>query len=849
LPEEHRRPGWQIALDQIKNPLIYILFGAGLLAVSLGDVVDASVILAVVVLNGIIGFWQESKAEAAILALKKLAAFKALVVRGDSEQEIDAEDLVPGDVVLLQAGAKVPADVRLTQAKEMRVDQSMFTGESVPAEKDARPLRERELTIDQIANMALMGVNVSSGRGRGIVVETGPRTELGRISKEVTGTRPVKTPIELRMETLSHYILAIVLGFGALGFTVGILRGDDLILLLLTLVALAVAAVPEGLPVAMTIALANAVNLMAKQHAIIRHLPAIETLGSCTTIGSDKTGTLTKNEMTVQRIWAGDNEYPVTGLGYAPVGELQRDGGASRGADETLRWTLRTGLLCNESLLVEKEGRWSAVGDPTEVALISSAGKGGLDREIEREAHEELDLLPFESTRQYMATLNRIEGRSYLLVKGSPEAVLGMSRDMMLEGATVPLEPEKLMENANGLAARGLRVLAMAYRPADGAAEITHDDVRDLTFLGIQGMLDPPRPEAMEAVRDCRASGIRVMMITGDNELTGLSIARRIGIADEGETALTGREVDHMDDEALRVAVRQTRVFARVSPTHKFRIIKALIANKEIVAVTGDGVNDAPALKAAHIGVAMGISGTDVAKEVSDMVISDDNFASLYQAVVTGRVAFDNLRKVTFFLLSSGLGQLLAVMTNLFTTLPLIFLPAQILWVNLVTNGLQDVALAFDPAEPGIERRPPRPPTEGVLNRTLIIRLAIIGLTLAVVSLGVFTAGLAAGMAEERARTIALTTIVFGQFFNIFNSRSERLSAFKQNPLENRFLAFSLITAFIAQMALIYWEPLRFVFRTTALSAGDWLIIIPLSFLVLVAGELDKWRVRSQKPT
>ncbi|MBE0447885.1 MAG: HAD-IC family P-type ATPase [Actinobacteria bacterium] len=847
LVEEEKTPVFETILHQFQDPLIYILLIAGVVTILLQDYTDAAVIFAVVILNAVIGFIQEYKAEESIRALKKLLALKALVVRDGFEQEINAEMIVPGDIVLLQSGQKIPADLRLIYEKEFKADESTFTGESTPASKTVEPIPEPNLQPFEKKNMVFMGSVVASGRATGIAVATGSTTQLGQISKEVRAVGAVKTPLQGRIEVLTRYIIIIIAGFGLIGFMVGLALGEDLLQLLLAMIAMAVAAVPEGLPVALTIALAVAVNRMARERAIIRYLPAVETLGSSTVIGSDKTGTLTKNEMTVQRIWAGGNTYHVEGLGYEPVGSiLSNSDPVDVKSDVLLEWTLRIGLLASESNLVKEDDRWTAHGDPTEVALIVSAYRSGMDEEKEKYGYPQLDMLPFESELRYMATLNEHEGKVYLLVKGAPEKLLSLSKSVAGAQGRVEIDKAAVIEKENEFADQGLRVLGMTYKEMPpGTDEVTHDDVNDLIFVGIQGMMDPPRPEAIEAVASAKLSGIKVIMITGDNERTALSIARMMGIVQD-DRAMTGRELDEVSDDELREIIQTTSVFARVSPHHKLRIVEALKVNGEVVAVTGDGVNDAAALKAAHIGVAMGITGTDVAKEASDMVVADDNFASVYRAVIEGRVAFDNIRKVTFFLLTTGAGVLIAVLAAVVTGLPLIFLPAQILWMNLVTNGLQDVALAFDPKEAGVEQRSPRDPKEGVLNRTLLIRLAILGLILGAVSFGIFVIQLLAGIPLDHARTIALTTIVFAQFFHVLNSRSERTSVFRQRPTENRFLFYSMLAAFAAQMSLLYVPVMRTLFRTTALNLSELLIAVAVASAVLFGSEFDKWRLRAR---
>ena len=853
LVEEEKPPVWQTVLHQFKDPLIYILLIAAIITILLQDYIDAGVIIAVVVLNAIIGFIQEYKAEESIRSLKKLLALKAFIVRDGFEQDIDAELIVPGDIISLQSGQKVPADIRLYYVKEFQIDESAFTGESIPVSKGAEAIERDGLQAFEQTNIAFMGSIVTTGRAMGVAVTTGHATQLGQISEEVKAVGTIKTPLQGRIESLSKLIILIIAGFSIAGLAIGLLRGEDIVQLLLTMIAMAVAAVPEGLPVALTIALAVAVNRMARQKAIIRYLPAIETMGSSTVIGSDKTGTLTRNEMSVQKIWAGGATYSVEGTGYEPIGRVTKDGVEPKAAvdlrdDELLEWTLLIGLLAGESELIKEEDRWAAHGDPTEVSLMVAAFRAGLDEEREKHESPQLDMVPFESELQYMATLNRIRDKVYLLVKGAPEKLLSLSETVAGFANGTPIDKRDVIATADEFADQGLRVLGMALKemPAE-TTEIVHDDLFDLIFIGLQGMMDPPRPQAIEAIKSAKQAGIRVIMITGDNARTALSIGRMMGIAGDSDIVLTGRELDDLTEEKLQEVVKTTAVFARVSPHHKLRIVNALKANGEIVAVTGDGVNDAAALKAAHIGAAMGITGTDVAKEASDMVVVDDNFASIYRALIEGRVAFDNIRKVTFFLLTTGAGILIAILAAIVTGYPLMFLPAQILWMNLVTNGLQDVALAFDPKEPGVEERPPRDPKEGVLNWTLLARLAFLGGVVGLSSYAVFVSNLNAGSSLEHARTMALTTIVFAQFFHVVNSRSERLSVFKQNIADNKFLLFSMLAALVAQLALLYVPTMRMLFRTTALSVEELAIAVVVGSTVLIASELDKWRVRRRE--
>ncbi|MBI4733997.1 MAG: HAD-IC family P-type ATPase, partial [Rubrobacteridae bacterium] len=616
LPEEEKTPTWIVILNQFKDPLIYILLIASIITVILRDYVDAAVIFGVVLLNAVIGFTQEYKAKESIQALAKMLALRATVARSSYERDIDAETIVPGDIVLLQSGQKVPADIRLIQAKEFQVEESSLTGESETVVKTVDPISGFDLQPFEQKNMVFTASTVASGRGVGVTVATGRNTQLGQISEEVRSVGSIKTPLQDRVEVLSNYIIIVTVAFSVVGLIVGVMRGENLRQLMLAIIALAVAVVPEGLPIALTISLAVAVNRMAKKNAIIRFLPAIETLGSSTVVGSDKTGTLTRNEMSVRKIWAGTKTYSVDGTGYEPVGKIMSDSSPiTIENDKLLTWTLRIGLLANESALIMEDSKWKAHGDPTEVALITAAYRGMLDEEKERIDYARLDILPFESEYQFMATLNKFGDKCFVLVKGAPEKLLSLSKSIASEDNDVEIQKATVIDTANSFADQGLRVLGMAYKELPpGTTEITHNDVFDLTFAGLQGMLDPPRPEAIEAVKNAVLSGIRVIMITGDNPRTALSIGRAMGIAGMDDKARSGRELDGLDDENLESLVKTIPVFARVSPYHKLKIVNALKANGEIVAITGDGVNDAAALKAAHIGIAMGLTGTDVAK-------------------------------------------------------------------------------------------------------------------------------------------------------------------------------------------------------------------------------------------
>jgi potassium/sodium efflux P-type ATPase len=846
LAEEEKISRLRILLHQFTSPLIYVLLIAAVVTVFLEEYIDTGVIMAVVILNAVIGYVQEYRAEESVRALRKLAVPKARVLREGKDREINSEELVPGDVVLLASGAKVPADVRLLQSIELRIEEAMLTGESIPAEKTDSAIKEENIPPGDQRNMAFMGTVVVSGRAKGVTVETGSRTVLGQIAEEVKEVSEIKTPLQERLGRLAKLLVYVVMGFSAAVFGVGIYLGAAASEMFMTAVAMAVSAIPEGLPVAVTIAMAIGVARMARRNAIIRKLPAVETLGSTTVIGSDKTGTLTKNEMTVRLIHDGEHTFEATGSGYDPKGEILHEQMPVKDRElKGLQTVLRIGLLCNESSVYEEDGLFRVDGDPTEGALIVAAMKAGLMPEEEKKGYPQLGMIPFESELGYMATLHRHRGKKLLFVKGAPEKVLDMCAECM---AGDGLKRKSILGAAEGFAGDGLRVLAMAYRemPPD-TEELTHGDVKDLVFAGLEGMMDPPRPEVIEAVEGCKQAGIRTMMITGDHAVTAMAIARKLGVGGEDARVLTGKEIEAMEDGELYERVREVSVFARVSPQHKLRITNQLLAHGDIVAVTGDGVNDAPALKAAHIGVSMGRTGTDVAKEASDMVLADDNFASIFAAVEEGRVVYDNIRKVTLFLVSCGLGELIAIIATIVMRLPIPYIPAQILWLNLVTNGLQDVALAFEPAERGILTRPPRPPREGVLSSLMIQRTFLTGIILAVGTVLMFVIELNTGAPLERARSVALTTMVFFQFYQAVNCRSERQSIFRLPLLSNPFLFFSMVAAFFAQLAVLYAPPLQWVFRTVPLTAKEWVEIAAVTSTVVIAVEIDKL-IRGHRP-
>ncbi len=841
LAEEEKISRIKIFLHQFTSPLIYILLAAAVVTFLLKEYIDTTVIVAIVIINAIIGYIQEYKAEESVRALKKMVVPKARILRNGREKEIHSEDLVPGDVVLLASGVKVPADLRLIKTIELRVEEAMLTGESIPAEKTAAPIKEDNLTPGDQKNMAFMGTIVVSGRAKGIVVETGSGTILGSIAKEVRGIGAAKAPLQKKIERFAKVIGLIVLAASVLLFVIGLMVGESVKDMFMTAVAATVAAIPEGLPIVVTVAMAIGVARMARQNAIVRKLHAAETLGSTTVICSDKTGTLTKNEMTVKLVYDGEHTYEITGSGYEPVGEILRDGIQVEAKEKkTLLQVLRIGLLCNESNVYEEDNQYKIDGDPTEGALIVSSIKGGLNQEEEKKHYTQIAIVPFESGRGYMATLHKHGGKKLLFVKGAPEKVLDMCTGSM-SGDT--FDKKKMMHIATDFAKEGLRVLAFAYKEVlHDTEEITHHDIESggLILAGLQGMMDPPRPEAIEAIEGCKKAGIRVMMITGDHAITAKAISKKLNIIGENASVLTGRELNEMDDSTLFEEVKKVSVYARVSPEHKLRIVQQLKKHGEIVAVTGDGVNDAPALKEAHLGIAMGRTGTDVAKEASDMVLTDDNFATIFNAVKEGRILYDNIRKVVFFLIPTGIAAILSIIATIFLGIPMPYVPTQLLWLNIVTNGLQDIALAFEPGEKGVINRTPRDPDEGIMSRLLIERTILVSI---VISAGVifnFISALYEGVSLEKARTTAITTMVFFQFFQAWNSRSERLSIFQMNPIGNPFLFYSMVAAIFAQLAVLYVPSLQFIFRTQPLTSSEWIHVGVSSVTILAIIEIDK---------
>ena len=854
-------------LLQLRQPLLLILLVAAFITAVLGEWIDAIVILGVVLVTATIGFIQESKAHSAIAALARYMGTEATVVRAGERSRIPASELVPGDVVLLQSGDKVPADMRLLGARDLYVDELSLTGESVPVGKEVRVLDHDAVLADR-RNMTYMSTLVTYGRATGIVVAIGDNTEIGRISELISSTEKLATPLTRRIAQFSHVLLYAILGLAALTFLVGVLRGEALVDMFMAAVALAVGAIPEGLPAAVTITLAIGVGRMAKRHSIIRSLPAVETLGSTTIICSDKTGTLTQNQMTVREAFAGGDVVTLSGLGWDPEGTVMRGGtDVDVHSDAALMECLTAGVLANESGLVQTDEGWRAEGDPTEVALIVAARKAGLDGRTVAEALPRVDTIPFESQHQYMATLHETsDGRpAVAYIKGSPEAILQRcSRTLGRAGQPEPFDRSTLGARVAAMASQGLRVLALARKEfPSGTTLIRHEDVSDgFTFLGLQGMMDPPRVEAAQSIADCRRAGIRVKMITGDHADTAVAIARQLGLdgvapgvgpddsATDGEikSVITGAHMNEINDAELVAVAHDTPVFARVAPEQKLRLVEALQHRGDVIAMTGDGVNDAPALRRADIGVSMGIAGTEVAKEAADMVLTDDDFSSIVAAVEEGRGVFANLTKFITWTLPTNVGEGLVILLAVFLGATLPILPVQILWVNMTTALLLGLMLAFEPKEKDLMLRPPRDPESPILSRALLLRILLVGILLLVGAFGLFEWALSQGVSEDAARTVAVNVFVFGELFYLFNCRSLTRSVLAVGLFSNRWLLAGVAVMIALQVAFTYVPLMNTIFHSAPIDPVWWLSILGVGLAIYLIVEAEKGLRRRLAP-
>jgi len=849
LEEKKGRSPFGIFLEQFHDLIIWILIGASIVSGFLREWVDALAIIAIVVLNALLGFFQEYRAERSLAALKKLSSPFTKVIRNSQHGVIPSAELVPGDVIESEAGDHVPADCRLAWlTSNFSVQEASLTGESTPVLKTTAALEESDVPLGDRANMAHMGTSVASGKAKAIVVETGMRTEMGKIAGMIQEIKHESTPLQKKLEEFGKWIVYLCFVLVGTVFVLEGLRGGKFVDVFLTSVSLAVAAIPEGLPAVVTIALALGVHRMVKRHALIRKLPSVETLGCATVICSDKTGTLTKNEMTVQKIFTGGKLFEVTGIGYAPAGEFLLDKKQIRAADHPdLQNMLRCGVLCNGAQLVENAGVYRIAGDPTEGSLLTVAGKAGITKERSEEDFLFIDEIPFDSDRKKMTIIRKRGERTFAFVKGAPDILLDDCIAIEEKGAVRKLTEQdraNIRKINNGWADEAMRVLAVAYRELDESHEKVDAKTteRELTFAGLVAMIDPPREEVKKAIQECKAAGIKTVMITGDHKNTAVAIARALGFFNDDSLALSGEELDKWDDEALYKEVRNISVYARVSPEHKLRVVRAWRRHGEIVAMTGDGVNDAPAVKEADIGVAMGMTGTDVTKEVSDMVVTDDNFASIVAAVEEGRGIYDNIKKFVHYLLSCNTGEILVMFLSSLIGLPVPLLPIHILWINLVTDGLPALALGVDPVEPGIMQRPPRRHNEPVVTKQRAFLMLAQGAFIMFCSLSAFCFVL---FVEKegigRARTAAFIVLACSQLFHSFNCRSMTESIFKLGIFSNKKLIMATLVSFLLLMAVVYLPFAQKVFKTEMLGAFDWFLVLALSSFPLWAMEAVKF--------
>lgn len=841
LQAAHRISPWAILLQQFKNVLIIILLIAVGLSAILGHGIEAIAITVIVLFAVGLGFIQEYRAERAIEALRQMAAPTATVFRDGDDVELPARDLVPGDVILLQAGDRVPADARLMEAINLQVDEAALTGESLPVEKHIAPLADSRLSVGDRRNMVYAGTVVTYGRGRAVVVATGMQTEFGQIAQMLQTIEIGKTPLQENLDKVGHTLARAALVIVLLIVALGLLRGQPLLEMLIFGIALAVAVVPEALPAVVTISLAIGVQRMARRNALVRRLSAVETLGCTSVICSDKTGTLTRDEMTVRRIFAAGRLFEVSGAGYEPQGMFSENGRVIEPTTPILQALLRGAVLASDARLVQTDGRWHIKGDPTEGALVVAAAKAGLFKADLDQQFPRVHEIPFTSETKRMTTLHETGDGVVAYSKGAPEVILASCAWEWTDEGPVPLDDgrrETILLVAQQMASDALRVLAVAYK-RDARLE---DAEREMTFLGLVGMIDAPRPEAKAAIQTCWQAGIKPVMITGDHPVTAQAVARELGLL-TSERVVTGAELDMMGDADLERDVENIAVYARVSPAHKLRVVTALQKKGHVVAMTGDGVNDAPALKQADIGVAMGITGTDVTKEAAAMTLTDDNFASIVAAVEEGRAIFGNIKKYLMYLLSSNIGEISLMAGAALLGLPLPLTAVQILYVNLATDGLPALALSVDPPEPDIMRRKPRNPRTGIFTRSVVTLMILGGLWSAIVNLSLFAWALNSGRSIAEAMTMTFVSLVLIQFFKAYNFRSDRHSVLNR-PFANKWLNLAILWELLLLSGIVYLPFLHEPFGTFSLPLIDWAIVVGAAFTISPVLELAKWMER-----
>lgn len=836
LDEGEKQSALLLFFSQFKDFMVLVLLAATLISGLLGEYIDAIAIIAIIILNSFLGFFQERKAEKSLSALKELSQPQVQALRNGEWVKVLSRELVPGDIIKFSSGDRIGADVRIIESRSLEVEESALTGESVPVPKSVSSIKSGNLTIGDMENMGFMGTMVSRGSGIGVVIATGMKTAMGQIADLLQNAESQTTPLQRRLEQLGKILIVTALFLTVLVVIIGVFRGNDLYDMILAGVSLAVAAIPEGLPAIVTIALSLGVQKMIKKNAIVRKLPAVETLGCASVICSDKTGTLTQNKMNVTKIWSGGKTWSVDGNGYDPQGKYYVDQVVvDPKKDKVLQQLLTFGMLCNHAEIIQKEGEFVLNGDPTEGAMLVAGMKAGYTRNQLLNQFMMVNEFPFDSTRKMMSVIVKDQsGRQFIVTKGAPDVLLGQSKAILIGNKTQTLASEQkgiVQEAINTLASQALRTIAIGYKEISANTIILHEKEaeKDLIFIGLQGIIDPPRPEVKQAVKECKEAGIKTVMITGDHVITAKAIAKQLGIANNRSKVLEGKDLSTMSLQDLENVVEEVSVFARVSPEHKLKIVQAFQNRGHIVAMTGDGVNDAPAIKTADIGIAMGITGTDVAKEASSLVLMDDNFASIKAAIIEGRNIYENIRKFIRYLLASNVGEILVMLFAMILALPLPLVPIQILWVNLVTDGLPAMALGLDRPEDNVMKRNPRNPSEGVFARGLGWKVVSRGILIGLSTIAAFM--IAYGNNPENlayAQTVAFATLVMAQLIHVFDCRSEK-SILSRNPFGNMYLVWAVISSLLLVLVVIYVPALQSIFHTVPIIIKDWLMIVGLA--------------------
>ena len=834
---------FQMMLEQLKDFLVIILMIAAVISIALGESLEGFIILAIVVLNTILGVYQENKASNALKALKEMASPHAKILRDGQIVEVASSDVVPGDVAILEAGDYIPADLRLIETVNLKVDEAALTGESVPVEKDASAVLESDAGLGDRINSAYMGTVITYGRGKGIITDIGMQTQMGNIADMLNETPDESTPLQKKLDNLGKLLGMVCLAICGIIFLLGLLRGMELFDIFMTSVSLAVAAIPEGLTVVVTVVLAMGMQKMVKCNAIIKRLSAVETLGSTTVICSDKTGTLTQNKMTIQKLYNAENVYNATGTGYSPVGKITDTKGNAAGY--AVKRLIEGGLLCNDAIYhPEKE---TIIGDPTEGAMVVLAHKCGMEKDQWEKQYPRLQEIPFDSDRKLMSTFHQMDDKIIMYTKGAPDELLRRCNKVEIAGESQELTEEKkneILAKNQAFAQAALRVIGVAYKEVS-AVDTSLEAENDLIFVGLLGMIDPPREEAKEAIDICKAAGIQVKMITGDHKITASAIGSQLGIVTDG--TVEGREISEMTEEQLCSCVKTTNIFARVSPEHKVRLVDAVRTNGNVAAMTGDGVNDAPSLKHEDIGVAMGITGTDVSKEAADMILTDDNFASIVRAVAEGRTIYSNIRKVVGFLLSCNIGEILVILFAMLANLPVPLVAIQLLSINLITDAFPAFALGMEKEEPGVMNKHPRDPAEPIVDKKMSVAVIIQSLALAVGTLGSFIYGYYVHDSLDVARSACFFTLVLGELLRAYSARSESVSIFKMKVFENSYLNKCVLVSVLFMVASIYVPVLNPVFSTVPLSLDEMIMALVFAFLPMLGGEAAKLLQKKMK--